>query len=203
MIMSNFSKVFLVLTATSLLSNAQSKAGGRPADRRLTRFIHSDFRPDHAVGRQDTGEPVVVSANAGGSGPSASYSLISRTRRITSAPRRWVAKISTVSVENTMKTRSEIVAALKKEFAACDADYAAMTPATALQVIDASGAKRTRITEIGLRSRAYLGALRKPGDLHAPQGHHPAIQRIQVRRVPRPAVDAHVRHIPLGRKRQF
>ena len=58
-------------------------------------------------------------------------------------------KASTESVEKTAKTKTEIVAALKKEFAACEADYANMTPQSALQVVDVGGGvKRTRIAEM-------------------------------------------------------
>lgn len=57
-------------------------------------------------------------------------------------------KASTVSVEQTAKTKTEIVAALKREFAGCEANYAKMTPATAVQVIDLGGLKRTRIAEM-------------------------------------------------------
>ena len=57
-------------------------------------------------------------------------------------------KPSTVSVEQTAKSKSEIVAALRKEFAGCMSDYAKMSPASALQTIDLSGVKRTRIAEM-------------------------------------------------------
>ena len=55
---------------------------------------------------------------------------------------------SPISVEDTAKTKAEILAALKREFAGCDADYAKMTHLTALQVIDLGGQKRTRIGEM-------------------------------------------------------
>jgi hypothetical protein len=51
-------------------------------------------------------------------------------------------------VEKTAKTKAEIVAALRKEFAGCEVDYAEMTPAKAVQVIDLGGMKRTRIAEM-------------------------------------------------------
>lgn len=57
-------------------------------------------------------------------------------------------KASAVSVEKTAKTKAEIVAALKREFAGCEADYAKMTPAMAVETIMVSGQKRTRIAEM-------------------------------------------------------
>jgi uncharacterized damage-inducible protein DinB len=57
-------------------------------------------------------------------------------------------KMATGSVEKTAKTKAEIVAALKREFAGCEADYAKLTPATAVQTIDLGGVKRTRIAEM-------------------------------------------------------
>jgi uncharacterized damage-inducible protein DinB len=57
-------------------------------------------------------------------------------------------KMATTSVEKTAKTKAEIVAALKREFAGCEADYAKLTSATAVQTIDLGGVKRTRIAEM-------------------------------------------------------
>ena len=57
-------------------------------------------------------------------------------------------KAAAVSVEQTAKTKAEIVAALKREFAGCEANYAKMTPASAVQIIDLGGMKRTRIAEM-------------------------------------------------------
>lgn len=55
---------------------------------------------------------------------------------------------SAVSVEQTAKTKAEIVAALKKEFAGCEANYPKLTHASALETIDLGGLKRTRIAEM-------------------------------------------------------
>ena len=57
-------------------------------------------------------------------------------------------KPSAVPVEKTATSKTEIVAALKREFAGCEADYAKMTPKSALQTIDVGGQKRTRIAEM-------------------------------------------------------
>jgi len=52
------------------------------------------------------------------------------------------------SVEKTAKTKAELIAALKREFAACDAVYSKLTPASAVETIDVSGQPRTRIAEM-------------------------------------------------------
>jgi uncharacterized damage-inducible protein DinB len=53
------------------------------------------------------------------------------------------------SIEQTAKTKADIVTALKREFAGCEADYAKMTPAQAIEVVDiGGGVKRTRIQEM-------------------------------------------------------
>jgi uncharacterized damage-inducible protein DinB len=53
------------------------------------------------------------------------------------------------SVEKSATTKADIVAALKREFAGCETDYATMTPETAVQTIDIGGGqKRTRIAEM-------------------------------------------------------
>jgi uncharacterized damage-inducible protein DinB len=57
-------------------------------------------------------------------------------------------KPSTVSIEKTAKTKADLVAALKREFAACDAVYSKLTPASAVETIDLGGQKRTRIAEM-------------------------------------------------------
>ena len=58
-------------------------------------------------------------------------------------------KRSAVSIEDTVKTKAAIVAALRTELAACDADYAKLTHANALETVDiGGGVKRTRIGEM-------------------------------------------------------
>jgi uncharacterized damage-inducible protein DinB len=57
-------------------------------------------------------------------------------------------KAAAGSVEKTAKTKAELVAALKREFAACDAVYSKLTPASAVETIDLNGQKRTRIAEM-------------------------------------------------------
>ena len=53
------------------------------------------------------------------------------------------------SVEKSSTTKADIVAALKREFAACESDYATMTPEAAVQTVDVGGGqKRTRIAEM-------------------------------------------------------
>lgn len=53
------------------------------------------------------------------------------------------------SVEKSATTKADIVAALKREFAACEANYATMTPESAVQTVDVGGGqKRTRIAEM-------------------------------------------------------
>ena len=57
-------------------------------------------------------------------------------------------KMAGSSVEKTAKTKADLVAALKREFAACDAVYSKLTPASAVETIDLNGQKRTRIAEM-------------------------------------------------------
>lgn len=58
------------------------------------------------------------------------------------------AKMRTDSIEETAKTKAAIVAALKAEFAGCEAAYTKLTPASAVQTIDLNGMKRTRIAQM-------------------------------------------------------
>lgn len=55
-------------------------------------------------------------------------------------------KPSTVSIEKTVTTKSGLIAALKREFAGCEADYAKLTPASALETVDFEGMKLTRVS---------------------------------------------------------
>ena len=55
---------------------------------------------------------------------------------------------SSVSVEDAVTTKAGIAAALHREFAACEASYAKLMPASAVQTIDLGGVKRTRIAEM-------------------------------------------------------
>ncbi len=50
------------------------------------------------------------------------------------------------SVEKTAKTKADFIAALKREFAGCEAAYAKLTPASAIQVVDMGGQKRARVS---------------------------------------------------------
>ncbi len=145
--MTTLSKVFIVLTATSLLASAQSKTGADP----LIAGSHDLFTqisglvlrsadkiPENLWSFQATPEVRTIGQLFAHIADASNHICAAATG----------GKMSTVSIENTMKTKAEIVAALKKEFSGCDADYTAMTPVTALQVIDLNGAKRTRITEM-------------------------------------------------------
>lgn len=49
------------------------------------------------------------------------------------------------SVEKTAKTKAELIAALKREFAACEAIYSKLTPSSALQTVEFEGMKLTRV----------------------------------------------------------
>jgi uncharacterized damage-inducible protein DinB len=57
-------------------------------------------------------------------------------------------KAAAGSVEKTAKTKADLIAALKREFSACDAVYSKLTPASAVETIDLNGQKRTRIAEM-------------------------------------------------------
>ena len=57
-------------------------------------------------------------------------------------------KATAGSVEKTAKTKADLITALKREFAACDAVYSKLTPASAVETIDLNGQKRTRIAEM-------------------------------------------------------
>jgi hypothetical protein len=57
-------------------------------------------------------------------------------------------KPSAGSIEKTAKTKADLVAALKREFAACEAVYSKLTPASAVETINLNGQKRTRIAEM-------------------------------------------------------
>jgi len=50
------------------------------------------------------------------------------------------------SVEKTAKTKAELIAALKREFAGCEAIYSKLTPASASETIEFEGMKLTRVS---------------------------------------------------------
>ena len=54
-------------------------------------------------------------------------------------------KVVDKGVEKSAKTKAEIVAALKDAFAYCDAGYAKLTDASAVELVSAFGQKATRI----------------------------------------------------------
>jgi hypothetical protein len=49
------------------------------------------------------------------------------------------------SVEKTAKTKAELIAALKREFAGCEANYSKLTPASAMETIEFEGMTLTRV----------------------------------------------------------
>ena len=57
-------------------------------------------------------------------------------------------KASANSVEKTAKTKAELIAALKREFAGCEAIYSKLTPSSALQTVEFEGMKLTRVYEM-------------------------------------------------------
>jgi uncharacterized damage-inducible protein DinB len=56
------------------------------------------------------------------------------------------------SVEKTAKTKAELIAALKREFAGCEAMYSKMTPSSALESVDFEGMKLTRVAAMDYES---------------------------------------------------
>ncbi len=144
--MTTLSKAFFALTATCTLVSAQKPAadpliaGSHDLFTQISGLIlrSADKIPDNLWSFQATPEVRTIGQLFAHIADASNHICATAVG----------AKISTVSVENTMKTKAEIVAAPKKEFAGCDADYAAMTPASAVQVIDLTGTKRTRITEM-------------------------------------------------------
>jgi uncharacterized damage-inducible protein DinB len=146
--MTTLSKAFLAMTATCALVSAQTKPAADPLIEgshglftQISGLIlrSADKIPENLWSFQATPEVRTIGQLFAHIADASNHICATAVG----------AKMSTVSVENTMKTKAEIVAALKKEFAGCDADYAAMTPASALQVLDlGGGTKRTRITEM-------------------------------------------------------
>jgi uncharacterized damage-inducible protein DinB len=55
-------------------------------------------------------------------------------------------KPSADSIEKTAKTKAELIAALKREFASCEAIYSKLTPSSALQTVEFEGMKLTRVS---------------------------------------------------------
>jgi uncharacterized damage-inducible protein DinB len=51
-----------------------------------------------------------------------------------------------VSVEKTAKTKPELIAALKREFAGCEAIYSKLTPSSAMQTVEYEGMTLTRVS---------------------------------------------------------
>jgi uncharacterized damage-inducible protein DinB len=49
------------------------------------------------------------------------------------------------SVEKTAKTKAELIAALKREFAGCEANYSKLTAASALETVQIEGMTLTRV----------------------------------------------------------
>jgi uncharacterized damage-inducible protein DinB len=145
--MTTLSKAFLALAATSALLCAQGKPSADPlisSSRDLFTQISAlilrsaDKIPENLWSYQPTPEVRTI-------GQLFAH-IADASNHICAAA--MDGKASTVSVEKTAKTKAEIVAALKTEFAGCEANYAKMTRASALQTIDVGGAKRTRIAEM-------------------------------------------------------
>jgi uncharacterized damage-inducible protein DinB len=149
--MLSFSKAILVVTAASLLSCAPSSTPPPPGDALVTSshelFTHisglimrsADKIPDDLWSYQPTPEVRTVGQLfahiADGSNHICALAVGGEP-----APG---------SVEKSATTKADIVAALKREFAGCEADYATMSPETAVQTIDVGGGqKRTRIAEM-------------------------------------------------------
>jgi uncharacterized damage-inducible protein DinB len=149
--MLSFSKTILVVIAASLLSCARSMPPA-PADQALVTSSHDLFThvsglilrsadkiPDDLWSYQPTPEVRTVGQLfahiADGSNHICALAVGGQP-----APG---------SVEKSATTKTDIVAALKREFAGCEADYATMAPETAVQTIDVGGGqKRTRIAEM-------------------------------------------------------
>jgi uncharacterized damage-inducible protein DinB len=145
--MTTLSKALLVLTATSALVSAQTKpaadpliAGSHDLFTQISGLImrSADKIPDNLWSFQATPEVRTIGQLFAHIADASNHICATAVG----------AKMSTVSIENTAKTKAEIVAGLKKEFAACEVDYATMKPAAALEVIDVGGQKRARITEL-------------------------------------------------------
>jgi len=147
MTVATFSKVFCVMAAGSVLLCAQSKPAADP----LTASSHDLFTQISGLILRSADK---IPENLWSYQPTPEVRTVGQLfAHIADASNHICAaavdgKASTVSVEKTAKTRAEIVAALKAEFAGCEADYAKMTHASALQTIDVAGAKRTRISEM-------------------------------------------------------
>src|SRR5580658_9919459 len=145
--MATLSKFFLVLTAASAMLCAQSKPAADP----LIASSHDLFTQISGLILRSADK---IPENLWSYKPTPEVRTVGQLfAHIADASNHICAaavdgKASTISVEKTAKTRAEIVAALKTEFAGCEADYAKMTRASALQTIDVGGAKRTRIAEM-------------------------------------------------------
>jgi uncharacterized damage-inducible protein DinB len=143
--MSTLSRVFVLLAASVLLS-AQSKpanpliASSHDLFTQISGLIlrSADKIPENLWSYQPTPEVRTVAQLFA--------HIADASNHICAAA--MDGKASTVSIEKTAKTKAAILAALKTEFAACDADYARLTPSSALQTIDLAGQKRTRIAEM-------------------------------------------------------
>ena len=56
------------------------------------------------------------------------------------------------SVEKTAKTKAELIAALKREFAGCEANYSKLTPSSALETVNFEGMTLTRVAAMDYES---------------------------------------------------
>src|SRR5665213_989319 len=132
--MANLSKVFLILTAGSAMLCAQSGPASSPLIAsshdlftQISQLIlrSADKVPENLWSFRATPEVRTIGQLFAHIADASNHICALATG----------GKPSTVSVEKTAKTKAEIVTALKREFAGCEADYAKMTPAAAVQVI--------------------------------------------------------------------
>jgi uncharacterized damage-inducible protein DinB len=56
------------------------------------------------------------------------------------------------SVEKTVKTKAELIAALKREFAGCEANYSKLTASSAVEPVNFEGMKLTRVATMDYES---------------------------------------------------
>jgi len=146
--MANLSKVFLILSSTAVLSFGQSG----PASSPLIASSHDLFTQISQLILRSADK---VPENLWSFRATPEVRTIGQLFAHIADASNHICALATdgkrldISIEETVKTKAEIITALKREFAGCEADYAKLTPAAAVQVIDiGGGVKRTRIGEM-------------------------------------------------------
>jgi uncharacterized damage-inducible protein DinB len=136
-----FSRVFLTLAASSALAFGQANPliqGSHALFTNISQFVmrSADKIPENLYSYRPTPEVRTIAQLFGHIADASNHICAMAIG----------GKQAADSVEKTAKTKAELIAALKREFAGCEAIYSKLTPSSALETIEYEGMKLTRVS---------------------------------------------------------